>query len=229
MTENKFCPCCGRHCDLNEPHCERGKEYARTGIIPEGGHKHEHGDAHHIKHQNICKNANYDNMDTNNKLIINLRNLGHMIRFLFEGKGSQKRVLIILRESGSMTQRELTERMGIQPGSASEVIGKLESAGLIERKPSQQDRRTTDITLTELGKIQANEAANQRERRHSDMFSCLSSEEKNILLSLTEKLNSDWDNRFRENADAFKNHKHHEKHGSHLHHSHHGGFHHHNS
>ena len=29
-----------------------------------------------------------------NRLIMNLRDSGHMIRFLFEGKGSQKRILI---------------------------------------------------------------------------------------------------------------------------------------
>ena len=138
----------------------------------------------------------YDQMDINNKLVINLRDLGHMIRFLFEGKGSQKRILIILHETGGMTQRELTERIGIQPGSASEVIGKLESAGLIFRIPSLTDRRTTDIKLTESGKIKAMEAAQQRRTRHEEMFSCLSDEEKNTLLMLAEKLNADWNERY---------------------------------
>lgn len=137
--------------------------------------------------------------DMDKKLIINLRNLGHVIRFLYEGKGSQKRILIILYEAGSMTQRELTEKIGIQPGSASEVIGKLESAGLITRAPSQTDRRTVDIQLTETGKQQAKEAARQRRIRHQEMFSCLSEEEKTTLLALSEKLNADWDSRYLEN------------------------------
>lgn len=139
----------------------------------------------------------YDRLDVDNKLIMNLRDLGHMIRFLFEGKGSQKRVLIILHETGSMTQRELTERIGIRPGSASEVIGKLENAGLIQRTPSSTDRRTTDIQLTPLGRIQAEEAARQRQIRHREMFSCLSAEEKDTLLALLEKLNADWNSRYR--------------------------------
>ncbi len=138
----------------------------------------------------------YDNMDINNKLVINLRDLGHMIRFLSEGKGSQKRILIILYEEGGMTQRELTERIGIQPGSASEVIGKLESAGLIRRTPSPTDRRTTDIRLTEQGEVKAKEAAQQRRTRHEEMFSRLSEEEKNVLLMIAEKLNADWDDRY---------------------------------
>lgn len=140
--------------------------------------------------------VDYDTMDMDKKLIINLRDLGHVIRFLYEGKGSQKRILIILHEAGGMTQRELTERMGVQPGSASEVIGKLESAGLIQRKRSQTDRRTTDIQLTETGRKRAEEAVEQRKKRHLEMFSCLSAEEKESLLALVEKLNADWDDRY---------------------------------
>lgn len=145
---------------------------------------------------NDNKQKKYDDMEMDKKLILNLRDLGHVIRFLYEGKGSQKRILIILYEAGGMTQRELTERLGIQPGSASEVIGKLESAGLILRKPSENDRRTVDIRLTPSGEIKAREASMQRRKRHQEMFSCLSEEEKDMLLRLAEKLNADWESRY---------------------------------
>ncbi|MGN1179713.1 MAG: MarR family winged helix-turn-helix transcriptional regulator [Suilimivivens sp.] len=143
-----------------------------------------------------CRYKNYDAMEADKKLVLNLRDLGHVIRFLYEGKGSQKRILIILYETGAMTQKELTERLGIQPGSASEVIGKLESTGLIMRQTSENDRRTVDIRLTKEGEAMAREAAMQRKRRHQEMFSCLSEEEKNTLLRLAEKLNEDWDSRY---------------------------------
>lgn len=148
------------------------------------------------KSNNTHISADYNTLDLNNKLILNLRNLGHVIRFLYEGKGSQKRILIILLETGGMTQRELTERLGIKPGSASEVIGKLESAGLILRTPSKTDRRTTDIQLTPSGQTKAEDAAGQRKMRHREMFECLSAEEKDTLLALLEKLNEDWDRRY---------------------------------
>lgn len=140
--------------------------------------------------------AGYNELETDNKLILNLRDIGHTIRFLSEGKGSQKRVLILLHETGGMTQRDLTDRMGVQPGSASEAIGKLESAGLVQRIPSAADRRTADVMLTEIGREKAFEAAQQRKKRHREMFSCLSEEEKNMLLALTEKLNADWNSRY---------------------------------
>lgn len=133
---------------------------------------------------------------TDDKLIKNFRNLGHTIRFAFGGKGSQERILSVLYKKGNMTQRELTEHIGIQPGSASEVIGKLENAGWILRTPSSTDRRTADIELTDSGRIKAGEAIRRRSIRHQEMLSCLSEEEKEVLLTLTEKLNEDWNRRY---------------------------------
>lgn len=149
---------------------------------------------HRKKNEHIAwREAHYNAADINDKLIINLRDLSHTMRALYEGKGSQKRILIVLDEiGGSATQCELTERLGIQPGSASEVIAKLESAGCIRRTPNETDRRTVDVALTETGKALAAEAREQRIRRHEQMFSCLSDEERNKLLSLLEKVNADW-------------------------------------
>lgn len=158
--------------------------------------------------------AHYRAADENGKLIINFRDISHTMRFLYEGKGSQKRILIVLLEAGRMTQRALTEKLGIQPGSASEVIAKLESAGLIVRTSSTEDRRTTDISLTEEGKKQAMEARTQRDRRHEEMFSCLSEAEKKQLLTLLEKVNLDWERRYQDTeAKEQPSDHHHGRHG----------------
>lgn len=134
----------------------------------------------------------------NGKLVVNLRDISHTMRSLYEGRGSQKRVLIVLSEAGTITQRELTQRLGIQPGSASEVIAKLEQAELVARSLSETDRRTADISLTEEGRRQAQAALEQRQQRHKEMFSALTSEEKEQLLSLLEKINGDWESRYHE-------------------------------
>lgn len=156
-------------------------------------------------------------VDMNDRLIINLRDLSHTMRFLYEGKGSQKRILIVLDEiGGSVTQRELTERLGIQPGSVSEVIAKLESAGYIRRTQNETDHRTADVKLTETGKVLAAEAREERIRRHEQMFSCLSDDEKNQLLSLLEKVNEDWEERYQEVGESHRQCKyHHKAHGHH--------------
>lgn len=167
------------------------------------GHKkkEEHGE---------WRKAQYNSAGINDKLIINLRDLSHMMRFLYEGKGSQKRILIILDEvGGRITQRELTERLGIQPGSASEVIAKLEAAGAIKRTPSETDRRTADIELTAAGRKAASGAKERRIQRHEEMFSCLSDDEKNELLLMLEKVNADWEKRYRDIREDRDRHGHH--------------------
>ena len=88
MSEKNICHGCGRHCDLSNPHCGRGEEYQRTKEMP----KQQHGSEHRYE----MRMAHYQATDMNDKLIINLRDLGHIMRFLYEGKASQKRILIIL-------------------------------------------------------------------------------------------------------------------------------------
>ena len=125
-----------------------------------------------------------------------LRDISHTMRDLSEGRGSQKRILILLLETGPITQRELTERLGIQPGSASKVVAKLENAGLLTRTESEADRRTVDVTMTGEGERQAKEAKSQRDERHGEMFAALSEDEKSQLLGLLEKVNRDWESRY---------------------------------
>ena len=149
----------------------------------------------------------YEKLDLNNKLIWNLRDTGRTMRRTSEGRGSQKRVLIVLLETGRITQKALTERLGIQPGSASEVIGKLEAAGMLCRAPSEDDRRTSDIVLTDEGRAAAEEAAAQRRARHEDMFACLCEEEKATLLGLLERLNDSWAALYPEGEGAHLEHK----------------------
>lgn len=204
MAEKNICPGCERYCDLNEPHCGRGQEYCRTGKMSE----HHHGKGRHHE----MRMAHYHATDMNDKLIINLRDLDHMMRFLYEGKASQKRILIILHEEEKITQRDLTERLGIQPGSASEILSKLESAGLIVRTQNEIDRRTTDVCLTEAGRESAAEALAQRQKRHEEMFSCLSEEEKQELLLLLERVCTDWRTRYRENGNINRHGHHHNEH-----------------
>jgi DNA-binding MarR family transcriptional regulator len=161
-----------------------------------------------------------ENMD--GRLVLDLLDISRTMRSLYEGRGSQKRVLIVLSETGTITQRELTARLGIQPGSASEVIAKLESAGLVERTASEEDRRTANISLTEAGLRQAENALEQRKRRHEEMFSILSEEEKERLLALLEKINSDWDRRYQAVCEHH-GHRHHDHQGHHHEHYEHFG------
>ena len=135
-------------------------------------------------------------MDMNEKLVHGLLDINHMMRMLYEGKASQSRILIILYEQKNMTQRDLTEFLGIKPGSVSEILTKLERAELITRSHSENDHRTMEISLTDEGEKLAKEAVWRRRERHEQMFACLTEDEQKTLLSLLEKLGEDWEERF---------------------------------
>ena len=73
----------------------------------------------------------YNEKDTVGKLVSNFWKISRVLRDTYDGRGSQRRVLTVLLKSGDViTQSALTERLDIQPGSASEVLAKLEAAGL---------------------------------------------------------------------------------------------------
>ena len=142
----------------------------------------------------------YQDVDLKTKLIWNLRDIGHILHHSSEGKGSQKRILVVLQRSGSVPQSLLTEHLGIQPGSASEVLAKMEEAGLIRRTVSAEDRRAVLVELTDAGIAAAEQACRERESRKETLFSVLSEEEQRALLVLLEKLNADWSVRFADHA-----------------------------
>ncbi|MBR1496723.1 MAG: winged helix-turn-helix transcriptional regulator [Oscillospiraceae bacterium] len=208
MDENKtICPGCGRGCAVSEPGCPRGEEYARTGVLSEGdGHRGhgQHGEHRHRRRRSLVESPQYAELDSDGKLFTMLMELGHFCRFGFEGKGGQGRVLRILAKDGELNQRELTERLGIQPGSASELLGKLERAGLIERREEETDRRTAAVHLTDAGRERSAAANQEREARIRTLFSALSGEEKDTLLSLTEKLYASWREQRREHPHGHK-------------------------
>lgn len=119
-----------------------------------------------------------------------MRRCGH---FLYQRRGGQgqRRVLMILHERGSMQQRELQEYLGIQPGSMSELIGKLEQKGLLKRTLSEEDRRSRILTLTEQGQKMTGPIEDSQE-----LFGTLSIDEQVQLKTLLAKLLETWESRY---------------------------------
>lgn len=144
-------------------------------------------------------------MDENKKLGIERRlvrrlwAVHHILSRLTDGSASRNRVLTVLRDHGDMPQNELTRLLGVQPGTVSEVLGKLESSGLLLRTPNKNDRRTADVRLTPEGKIAAEEAVSQRKKRYKKLFQCLSKEEQETLYSLLQRLTEDWEKQILDN------------------------------
>ena len=129
----------------------------------------------------------YSSLSLGDKLAFQLHSLSrHMAQNQPREKAGQGRILALLAQRGELTQRELAALTGIRSSSLSELLGKLEGAGLIQRTPCPTDRRTTLVALTEPGRRQAHESATGS---GPDPFRSLSAQEQGQLLSLLEKLN----------------------------------------
>ncbi|MBR1606847.1 MAG: MarR family transcriptional regulator [Clostridia bacterium] len=102
---------------------------------------------------------------------------------------TQARVLGLLAEGG-MTQREIQERLQIQPGSVSELTGKLELKGFVTRARDERDRRRVALTLTPEGR-RAQEAAAKR-KDVAVRYDGLTEEERAQLAELLEKVIEGW-------------------------------------
>ena len=200
MIKEGKCPGCDRHCDLSDPHCGKGEAIAR-GENPEMMDYHGGKDLRRNRNQIRRKlmEDRYARMETEEKLVFQLARLGHVARRIPEQSSGQSGILHILKEKGEITQRDLTELLDIRPGSASELIGKLEAAGLVARTENPDDRRTVNIRLTEAGKARLEEARLEQEKdSRPELFAVLTGEEREQLLLLLEKLTKDWSERFHE-------------------------------
>ncbi|MDR0722764.1 MAG: MarR family transcriptional regulator [Treponema sp.] len=88
----------------------------------------------------------------------------------------QGRILRILKLKNAISQKELSYLLAMRNQSLSEIIAKLEKNGCITKTPSEEDRRTGIIRITDKG-MAAAEAMEGRYAQAPDMFACLREEE----------------------------------------------------
>ena len=101
---------------------------------------------------------------------------------------SQSLVLSILAGREALSQRELQQMMGIQPGSLSELLSKLEGKGYLVREKAG-DRRGNLLRITEEGRKAIPSAD---EGPEDDPFAALTDQEQDQLVLLLRKLLSNW-------------------------------------
>lgn len=126
-----------------------------------------------------------------------LERCGKFLMYCLGKRRGQEKILRILMEHGEISQKELQELLGIQPGSMSEIAAKLESKGLVVRGRTEADRRKILLSLTEEGRAWlARQDEDHVRKRRAELFSALAPEEQQALGVLLEKLCVDWEERF---------------------------------
>ncbi|MDR2050500.1 MAG: MarR family transcriptional regulator [Deltaproteobacteria bacterium] len=120
---------------------------------------------------------------------------------------AQLRVLALLRDRHSMNQRELLEMLNVRSASLSEILGKLEHRGFIERGRDERDKRGFVVSVTGPGAATAAASEDLWLRSAEDLFASLSGEERRRLAELLEKLVRAWEEE--SSGSAFQRHHHH--------------------
>ncbi len=97
-------------------------------------------------------------------------------------------LMILLRERGTLTQRELIEITGRRSATLSEQLDSMDKAGLITRGKNEEDRRNIDVTLTLLGRETAKDVEKARQELSDKLFDKLDEAEKRQLDIILKKL-----------------------------------------
>jgi MarR family transcriptional regulator for hemolysin len=86
------------------------------------------------------------------KIILTSKTIQHAfdleLRHKVDVTMAQWRVINILTTQNGITQREIAERLRLDSSSLIPVIDRLETKGLVERKPNRSDRRINRLYLT---------------------------------------------------------------------------------
>lgn len=132
-----------------------------------------------------------------------LERCGKFLMYCLGKRRGQEKILRILMEHGEISQKELQELLGIQPGSMSEIAAKLESKGLVVRGRAEADRRKILLSLTEEGRAWlTRQGEDYVRKRRAELFSALAPEEQRTLGVLLEKLCVDWEERLERSQTA---------------------------
>lgn len=122
-----------------------------------------------------------------------LRRCGHFLHYKMGDKAGQRRIFFALLKQGEVLQRDLQDMLGVQSGSISEIVGKMESEGLVEKVRSEADGRNLVLKLTERGAGQAERQRSEYDGKIASMMSCLDDSEQEELFFLLEKLTKHWE------------------------------------
>lgn len=101
---------------------------------------------------------------------------------------AQLRVLQIVDEKDSVTPKALANQMGVSQATVSALVDKLVAQGLVERVPSEQDRRQTNVTVTKEGHARLDDAPDALQQRYVRAFLQMADWEQAQLVATLERV-----------------------------------------
>lgn len=94
----------------------------------------------------------------------------------------------LYRRREGVTMSELSRMLLVSNGNATAVVDRLENDGLVQRTPSESDRRTVFVALTQEGVMRFETLAVGHEREVDRLFAGLSEGEMDMLTDALKRL-----------------------------------------
>ena len=101
---------------------------------------------------------------------------------------SQFDVLANLGMSEGITQQQLAERLLVTKGNVCGLLDRMEAAGLVQRKPDPEDRRTNRLHLTRAGRAALRKAFPAHLGLIQECFGAISGAEQQRLTQLLARI-----------------------------------------
>lgn len=94
----------------------------------------------------------------------------------------------LYRRREGVTMSELSRMLLVSNGNATTVVDRLEKDRLVQRSPSETDRRTVFVALTAMGLQQFETLAAEHEREVNALFGSLSETELETLTGILKRM-----------------------------------------
>ena len=100
----------------------------------------------------------------------------------------QDRALCQLWKEDGITQIQLSERMGCEPPTVSNMVKKLENYGLVERRRDKSDARISRVYLTDQGREIQNPISEVWNKQEEKLLQGIQEEEIVLVRSILQKM-----------------------------------------
>lgn len=97
-------------------------------------------------------------------------------------------ILQLLNENGTMTQRQIAEKIRVTPATICGTIKRMEKAGLIARTAAVEDGRVSCVSLTEEGVVRCRQAMAVIDLPYGEMLAGFSEEECRTLQEFVKRM-----------------------------------------
>lgn len=170
-TDNLHCPCCKRHCSLDDPHCSKGKVYAKS-----------------LKRkEEISQQQTKSYEPSFNRILLYYKFGFHRLFGQKEkelsGKKLRALVMGVLFQADAKSAAELESETGIRSEKLKECLDRLEKKEYVKKKPEPEGLH--QYTLSDKGVKAAEEFITGGDK---EVLSRLEKEERDQLERLLRKL-----------------------------------------